>query len=484
MRQIPNGLNPAEGEVRYTFDQRNLLVQIENHEGSSYQVQAEVMYDGSGNRLRTIAYVAGVPMTTTYTLDIVGGGLPLVADNGITGTLYLYGLFGIGEYDREWRYYLGDAQLSVRQLLDDSGNILMARTYDPFGLLLRQAGAGDPLYGYTGSLSGGGGLLYFSGRYFDPVTGRFLSPDNDFDPLPPSRNLNGYIISIILSNPGILLFGPLLILSRRRRRKGIDPTTWLLLGLMLTLGLAGCDEPVLPPPPTSIPPPLPPPALSPTTQPCTNGYETLACPRHPQWNGHKRSMQTRLDRITLTVANRTDSSRQHITYAPETEVLRSNRSILPPAEAAVPTTTPMYQAMSRAGERVVQAIERHVTQDDSNRLLLSCNDIAGLTLDIGGLVGTEPGFDIDYATYKNVLQGSDYPVAEVVLFPLPFEPSEAPFIGHTALVAYPHSTDPLQTIIVQSDGNAIASGIFFIHVKDSPHYNQDPGFQPIFVVKR
>lgn len=462
--------------MRYTFDQRNLLVQIENHEGSSYQVQAEVMYDGSGNRLRTIAYVAGVPMTTTYTLDIVGGGLPLVADNGITGTLYLYGLFGIGEYDREWRYYLGDAQLSVRQLLDDSGNILMARTYDPFGLLLRQAGAGDPLYGYTSSLSGGGGLLYFSGRYFDPVTGRFLSPDNDFDPLQPSRNLNGYIISIILSNPGILLFGPLLILSRRRRRKGIDPTTWLLLGLMLTLGLAGCDEPVLPPPPTSIPPPLPPPALSPTMQPCTNGYETLACPRHPQWNGHKRSMQTRLDRITLTVANRTDSSRQHITYAPETEVLRSNRSILPPAEAAVPTTTPMYQAMSRAGERVVQAIERYVVQEDNNRLNFSCNDIVGLTLSVPDLVGTTPGTPRGWRLYEDNFEFATPRNSDVVLYRYSGDESE-PLVLHAAVVAYVNQTAPLQSIVVQSDGNAVSSGIFFIHVQDSPYLlGQSPLF--------
>ena len=457
-------------KVRYTFDQRNLLIQIENHDGSNYQVQAEVMYDGGGHRLRLIAYVAGVPMTTTYTLDIVGGGLPLMADNGITGTLYLYGLFGIGEYDTEWRYYLGDAQLSVRQLLDDSGNILMARTYDPFGLLVQQDGAGNSLYGYAGSLSGGGGLLFINGRYFDPATGRFLSPDNDFDPLPPSRNLNGYIISIILSNPGILLFGPLLILSRRRRRKGIDPTTWLLLGLMLTLGLAGCDEPVLPPPPTSIPPTLPPPALSPTTQPCTNGYETLACPRHPQWNGHKRSMQTRLDRITLTVANRTDSPQQNITYAPETEELRLKRYILSTAEAAVPTTQDMYQAMSQTGERVVLAIERYILQENNNRLNFSCNDIAGLTLQIPDLVGTQPGVSRDWPIYEENFDFEEPNEPEIVIYLLP---SSQPFVGHAAVVAYNHPVDPLLNIVAQSDGNAVSSGIFFTHVKDSQHYRTE-----------
>ena len=227
------------------------------------------MYDGGGHRLRLIAYVAGVPMTTTYTLDIVGGGLPLMADNGITGTLYLYGLFGIGEYDTEWRYYLGDAQLSVRQLLDDSGNILMARTYDPFGLLVQQDGAGNSLYGYAGSLSGGGGLLFINGRYFDPATGRFLSPDSNFDPLQPSRTLNWYIISIILSNPGALLFGPLLILSWRKRRGGKGYyMLWLMMGLGLGLTLVACGQNgEETPSPTQPPPPQPPATPEPPSPP-------------------------------------------------------------------------------------------------------------------------------------------------------------------------------------------------------------------------
>jgi YD repeat-containing protein len=69
VRQVPNGLTPAAGEVRYTFNQRNHLVRMETHDGSDYQLQGEAMYDGDGQRVQTVAYVMGIPLTTTYSLD-------------------------------------------------------------------------------------------------------------------------------------------------------------------------------------------------------------------------------------------------------------------------------------------------------------------------------------------------------------------------------------------------------------------------------
>ncbi|VAW34776.1 hypothetical protein MNBD_CHLOROFLEXI01-4794, partial [hydrothermal vent metagenome] len=206
VRQVPNGLTAANGEVRYTFNQRNLLVQIENHDGSSYLPQAEINYDGAGNRLQSVSFVLGTAMTTTYTLDSLNNRLPLALDNGTDIRTILYGLFGLGEFSAEWTYYLGDGQFSVRQLMDSSGNIALSRTYGPFGQILQEAGSGSAIYGFAGAQAGGGGLLYINGRYFDPTTGRFLSPDNNFDPLRPGT-LNGYLSAAFLFAPfGVIIW--------------------------------------------------------------------------------------------------------------------------------------------------------------------------------------------------------------------------------------------------------------------------------------
>jgi RHS repeat-associated protein len=230
------------------------LIQIENHNGSSYQLVVEARYDGGNNRLQAIAYPNSTTLTVTFTVDILKSGAVLVAGNGISNTFVLYGLFGLGEYSSEWRYYLGDGQFSTRQLVGTNGDILLARTYAPFGRILQQDGSGDSLYGFAGSQDGGMGLLYRDGRYYDPVTGRFLSPDHDFDPKRPSRTLNPYL-AIFLANPIGLLMPPVLVLYWRRRKgkKGASSGLWFLVLVVVMVAFA-CDNTPLPPentPPTA-----------------------------------------------------------------------------------------------------------------------------------------------------------------------------------------------------------------------------------------
>lgn len=83
VRQVPGSLTPAEGETRYSFNQANEMVQAERHDGSEYQVQAAVVYNGLQQRVQTIGYAAGATLTATYTLD-GQAGLPLVVDDGQT----------------------------------------------------------------------------------------------------------------------------------------------------------------------------------------------------------------------------------------------------------------------------------------------------------------------------------------------------------------------------------------------------------------
>jgi RHS repeat-associated protein len=302
-RQVPNGLTPAAGEVRYTFDQRNQLVSIEKHDGSAYQTQAEMVYDGRGHRRQAIAYVAGAAVTTTFTIDRQNDGAPLLVSNSTGDVHLLYGLFGLGEKGTAWQYYLGDSQFSVRQVVEADGSLALARTFDPFGSTLQQSGDGSSFYGFAGSQSGGAGLLYINGRYFDPSTGRFLSPDRDnFDPKRPGT-LNGYLLALFLANPGGLLFPPLIFLNwrKRKRRRGVTKAELLLLGLLLMVSLSACggagSTPITTPtageisqgqPPSSTPaaptqtqiapPAVGTPSPPPTVIPPTPTMEIVVCP--------------------------------------------------------------------------------------------------------------------------------------------------------------------------------------------------------------
>ena len=273
--QTPNGTAPADGQVRYTWDALNRLVKVERYAGGSYEPLAEMAYDGSlplrakrvgddvhvGQRTRLTMWVAGQPLTTTYTADPLRPGRVLVAADGTTARRYLYGQGPIGEFDGAWSYYLRDGQGSLRQVTDGDGAVVLWRTYKPFGALWEQEGSGDTAYGFLSLLRDAGtGLLYWDGRYYDPVTGRFLSPQ------PGRRNpYSPYGMPLTMG-----LLAPLVVWSAafgKRRRRWWH---WLLLLVLVGMGVVavGCEGETTPSTPTiPLPPTLPPPPTSTPTQP-------------------------------------------------------------------------------------------------------------------------------------------------------------------------------------------------------------------------
>ena len=78
----PNGTNPANGAIRYSYDAANQLNKVETHNGSAYSVLAQMAYDGLGNRAQLVGWVSGVPYTTTYATRIVGQVQILQAGSG------------------------------------------------------------------------------------------------------------------------------------------------------------------------------------------------------------------------------------------------------------------------------------------------------------------------------------------------------------------------------------------------------------------
>jgi RHS repeat-associated protein len=65
----------------------------------------------------------------------------------------------------------------VRQLVDASGVVVLARGYDPYGNVSISVGAAQSAYGFAGEQQDSQGLIYLRARYYDPGAGRFITSD-------------------------------------------------------------------------------------------------------------------------------------------------------------------------------------------------------------------------------------------------------------------------------------------------------------------
>jgi len=117
--------------------------------------------------------VAGV--TTNYALDPAGLAQVLIETTSGQNTHYLPGL---AQYNGSaWNYYLPDRLGSVRQVVDPTGTVLLAQSFDPFGNVLQQTGSGQSAFGYTGEQTDPTGLVFLRARYYNPAVGRFLTAE-------------------------------------------------------------------------------------------------------------------------------------------------------------------------------------------------------------------------------------------------------------------------------------------------------------------
>ncbi|MBI2330606.1 MAG: hypothetical protein HYU84_00220, partial [Chloroflexi bacterium] len=166
---LPNNTETS-GAKRYAYNTAGYLTQVEAHNGSGWGVQAEMDYNGLGQRLGMDA--AGV--IAYYVMD---GNRPLTATTGTDTTSYLYGLGAIGEETNAWSYGLTDGTNTQRQLTDATGEVTYSARYTPWGDTLDASGTGNLTFGYFGGLMDATtGLLYVGdGQYYDPSTGRFLT---------------------------------------------------------------------------------------------------------------------------------------------------------------------------------------------------------------------------------------------------------------------------------------------------------------------
>ncbi len=179
----------ADGIYTYTWDAAGRLITVTDGVNT-----LGFRYDGDGNRLLRI--VNGT--LTTHTLD-VGLGLPEVLvehqSTNPQSTLYLHLPHSIAaDNGKAWTYSAADGLGSVRQQLDESGQVVSVNSYRPFGSPLEGEGGGP--YGYTGEWwEVEAGLLFLRARYLKPGTGRFISQDlwSGHPGLPQTMNPYAYV---------------------------------------------------------------------------------------------------------------------------------------------------------------------------------------------------------------------------------------------------------------------------------------------------
>ena len=143
----------------------------------------------------SMAPVANPP----YVLDLATT-LPVVISD--TEAVYLYGLDVIAQQQSERFYYAHDGLGSVRQLLDNTGQIAETYAYDPFGVPLASDTVPNP-WRFTGEAwDAEVELLYLRARYYQPGTGRFISKDPWPGDLQRPGTLNPY--SYVTNSPANL----------------------------------------------------------------------------------------------------------------------------------------------------------------------------------------------------------------------------------------------------------------------------------------
>jgi RHS repeat-associated protein len=142
-----------------------------------------LIYDGDGNRVAKS--VNGV--TTRYLIDDLNPtGLPQVVEELVNDAVqrqYTYGLQLISEnqlISNTWTasFYETDGAGNVRQLTNSTGAVTDSYEYDAFGNEVNSTGSTSNNYLYRGEQWDPDlGMYYLRHRYYNPVTGRFLSAD-------------------------------------------------------------------------------------------------------------------------------------------------------------------------------------------------------------------------------------------------------------------------------------------------------------------
>jgi len=185
-----------------TSDGKTFAYDFENRLKSMNNGAVTIQYDADGNRVAKT--VAGV--TTRYLVDDLNPtGLAQVVEE-VTGTttsrFYTYGLQRISENQQisnAWTpsFYGYDGFGSVRTLTDSTGTVTDTYDYDAWGNAVNTTGSTPNVYLYRGEQYDSDlNLYYLRARYFNPLSGRFLTRDPQEGRIKVPGSLHKYLYSV------------------------------------------------------------------------------------------------------------------------------------------------------------------------------------------------------------------------------------------------------------------------------------------------
>jgi|GEM_PF-6413592 len=170
----------ATGSVTYyTWDYRNRLVEVKQESSNGTVINDEKFtYDVFNNRI-------AVSLNGTPQLYTVYDGANAYLDFNGSGQLterYLYNPNALSQFygqvnaNGAVQWFLTDNINSIRQVVDSSGNVLDALTYDPYGNIVSQTNAANaPRFLYAGGAYDSiTSIDQFGRRYYSSVDGRWL----------------------------------------------------------------------------------------------------------------------------------------------------------------------------------------------------------------------------------------------------------------------------------------------------------------------
>jgi RHS repeat-associated protein len=192
-----NGNTTQSGARKFMYDFQNRLKSMNNG-------AVTIQYDGDGNRVAKAANGT----TTKYLVDDLNptGYAQVVEEltNGPVTRTYTYGLQRINENQllggsqssAVWTasFYNYDGFGSVRMLTDATGAVTDTYDYDAWGNIVSSTGSTPNVYLYRGEQYDPDLQLYYlRARYFNPLTGRFLSRDPAEGKVMDPRTLHKYL---------------------------------------------------------------------------------------------------------------------------------------------------------------------------------------------------------------------------------------------------------------------------------------------------
>jgi len=203
-RQSQTSTLPGISAASFTFDANDRILSTETYDsngntlttsGKAFAYDFEnrlksmnggtvtIVYDGDGNRVAKT--VNGV--TTRYLVDDKNPtGYAQAAEEVVNGAVqrtYTYGKSRVSQnqpINGTWTpsFYGYDGMGSVRLLTDSTGAVTDSFDYNAWGNAVNTTGTTPNLFLYRGEQYDSDlGLYYLRARYFNPVTGRFLTKD-------------------------------------------------------------------------------------------------------------------------------------------------------------------------------------------------------------------------------------------------------------------------------------------------------------------